>query len=553
MKFTFYTLCLFFQVAPLLVGFSQNVEVIRTALKDELKRSMDGLEHPEYDKPFYISYQVDDYVSTSISANLGGIITSFSNGQRTVNGRVIVGSYDFNDESFASQNIEPYYGPDDARLPLENDYDALRRTLWSITDKIYKTAGEIYQSHKKELKNKEKPIEEIPHLKFSKEKPIQQTLTLPNNSFSREDLEIKMSEISGYFLKYPEIEVSGVNLNIYNGNNYFVSSEGSDYVEAKLFSTLNITAAAQDVTGNYVYSQKSYYAENAFASFDSLDFEKEILMMNQEVESLAVASKFDESYEGPVLFLEDAVPTLFESMLYQFVPSPPDQNGLNEFGADYGYDNSMETRLGKIDFPEALSVRLTPSLKSYEGKRLYGSYNLDREGVVPDEEIVLIESGKVNDLMVSRNYVSDELTANGTGSGPGVVHIEYADTKKDLSALKRMMIKELKKRKMEYGIIVKKLSNMQALGIYKFTVDGEEQLFKWARVSDFDQKSFRKIMSVVDQKVVKNMASMSGVTSYIIPEAILIDDVEIEAIRMPSAKQQEPLVPSPLSTLVGQN
>lgn len=533
--------------------FAQEIDNLPKALRDELDRNIDELYHPEFDRPFYISYQVDDYKNTSIAASLGGILNANVNRQRSVNGRVLVGGYDFNDESFASQNIEPYYGPDDTKLPLEDDYLGIRRSLWDITDKIYKTAGEIFEAHKKALESKGETIDETPHLKFSKETLVQQSFSSKRDYVSKTLLENKMREFSGLFLNYPEIEISGINLNLYEGDSYFVSSEGSNYAERNTLTSLFITAAGKDDEGNYVYSQSNYVFNEPKELFSAVDFNTEVELLSKELNEMQSAPKFDESYEGPVLFMADAIPSLFNNILYQFTPDASEPDALNDYNVDYGYSNSFASRLGKQDFQEELSIKLTPSLENYNGEKLLGAYKIDREGMTPKDEIVLVKEGVINELMVGRNYKSDEMLPTGTGSGLGVVHIDFEETKKKEAALKQMLIKEVKKRKLDYGLIIRKMNGSQQFNVYRVKSDGEEELYKWARLSSFDKKSLRKIMAVTESKVVINMPSQNGVTSYITPFAMLINDVDVEPVRMPMMKQDDPLVPSPLSLIKSQD
>ena len=60
------------------VGVAQHAEedIILRAMKDELNRNMKELRHPEYDKPFFIMYGVQDQKVHSVAGSLGSIIHS---------------------------------------------------------------------------------------------------------------------------------------------------------------------------------------------------------------------------------------------------------------------------------------------------------------------------------------------------------------------------------------------------------------------------------------------------------------------------------------------
>ena len=62
------------------------------AMKDELERSR-TLQFSGLDKPYYIEYTVENQLSFSVSASLGGILSRSSNHIRIPRTRVRVGDY----------------------------------------------------------------------------------------------------------------------------------------------------------------------------------------------------------------------------------------------------------------------------------------------------------------------------------------------------------------------------------------------------------------------------------------------------------------------------
>src|SRR5688500_17283590 len=75
-------------------------DFILRAMKDELTRSVTELKLPGQGKPFFIMYGISNQRSYSISGTLGAIIQSDEEPYRektTV--RILVGDYEFNDES----------------------------------------------------------------------------------------------------------------------------------------------------------------------------------------------------------------------------------------------------------------------------------------------------------------------------------------------------------------------------------------------------------------------------------------------------------------------
>jgi hypothetical protein len=81
--------------------------------------------------PFFISYSCDLSEATAISASLGSIYYSSSYPYGATGVRVMVGNYDFNDESFnATNNDYSYNCYNQPQVPIKEDYWGLRIIFW---------------------------------------------------------------------------------------------------------------------------------------------------------------------------------------------------------------------------------------------------------------------------------------------------------------------------------------------------------------------------------------------------------------------------------------
>ncbi|UII32306.1 metallopeptidase TldD-related protein [Fulvivirga ulvae] len=524
---------------------AQQIDTIKQAMKDELTRSINELSHAEYEKPFYIGYTIEDTQRITIQASLGGILNSNKEHYRSLNTRVLVGDYDFNDESLQQSTVEPYYTLADMNIPVENDYYGIRRSLWSVTDKVYKTAGEVFEEHKKNRTKEEGKSEKTPLLKFYKHEPVRIHSTSTVEPIDKELLENEMRKISSLFLDYPDMSVSNVVFNGAKGATYFMNTEGSDvYMETNIASLI-ISAAFQNEDGSYVFDQYRYINEDASKIFKETDFRKEVADIYKDLSAQKSAKQFEDSYEGPVIFIDDAVPHLFGHIINQFRPEPP---GSEDDGYNFVPQFSLESKLNKKIFSESLSITLTPSMTMYNDQPLPGSYLIDDEGVVPHEKIVLVEDGIVNNLMVGRNYYKKDLTPNGTGSGPGVVHINISQKEKNLKSLKKKMLKIAEKEGLKYGLMISKINNEQ-LKVYKIHKDGREELYRGAFIRDIDKKTLRKIEGAVGEGEIHNFMGSPGSATYISPKAVLISDVEVDPSHQSQFKMDPPLVESPLKAI----
>src|SRR5688572_13836408 len=86
-----------------MTGWTQektNEDVILRAMQDELTRNMNELRLPGYDKPFFIMYGIQDQKTYTLAGTLGSIVQSTEKPVRFKSTtRVLVGDYEFNDES----------------------------------------------------------------------------------------------------------------------------------------------------------------------------------------------------------------------------------------------------------------------------------------------------------------------------------------------------------------------------------------------------------------------------------------------------------------------
>ncbi|HDY87357.1 MAG TPA: hypothetical protein ENH82_04475, partial [bacterium] len=104
-------------------------DIIQRAIKDEMERNISRLELEDMERPFFISYNIYDVKTFEVNSSLGAIINSNRIHNRNYNVRVIVGDYSLNDENFrdSGYSYRSSMLQGSSRLPLEDDYDGIRR------------------------------------------------------------------------------------------------------------------------------------------------------------------------------------------------------------------------------------------------------------------------------------------------------------------------------------------------------------------------------------------------------------------------------------------
>src|ERR1700738_2101650 len=90
--------------------------------------------------PYYIEYEVEDTLSSRTIARFGAFLENSTDHSRTLRVDVRVGDYSFDNSRFFLQGrgpdggVVPISGDGRAVAPLDDDYDALRRQMWLVTD-----------------------------------------------------------------------------------------------------------------------------------------------------------------------------------------------------------------------------------------------------------------------------------------------------------------------------------------------------------------------------------------------------------------------------------
>jgi hypothetical protein len=527
-------------------------DFILRAMKDELTRSVTDLKLPGQGKPFFIMYGVSNLRSYSVSGTLGAIIHSDEEPYRektTV--RILVGDYEFNDESLEDDlNSSPTLR--ELALPIDSDYAGIRRSFWSTTDNVYRNAAKHFASHQETVAEMKKSIDDIPHRKFGRVPPSRIIADSVAFSFDRKGWEQKVKNLSSLFLDKPSIVNSAVMIQCVQGYQYLANTEGTMVRVPEQFVMFMAMARMKNDVDEFVSRQVFHVATRSEDLPLEQQLETEIKQMILNMENAEKAEKFDEDYSGPVLLMGDAVSNILTgSLLSQREGIMASDNVQRLKGYQYSDSESvLDMKIGKTITSIDMTVKAKPKLKSYNGVSLMGSYEIDNEGVVPPDELTIIEKGVLKTLLNNRTITHPSQTANGFASGPGVLEITFAskDTEK---TLKEKLIKKAKEEGLDYAIIVREAGEAGSFApqtVYKVSVaDGSETLVRNARLGVSNLKALKKVMGASADYVVDNRSSlrMEQPLSVITPRCLLIEELDVNSFRTPSLKQDE-YVPSPL-------
>ena len=508
-------------------------DVVLKAMRDELARSMKKLQLETLQKPYFIAYRSVDMANCVVNASFGALVLSACEPpsgagfrSRSMNVEVRVGDYVRDNTNFFSPlglggvlRLNNGLVP----VPLEDNYDELRRQLWLATDSAYKNALDIYAKKKAALENRTR-TDDAPD--FSNEQPFTFEDSAPAANWNPAEAEALVKTLSAVFREAPGIDNSQVRLTANTWFTRYVNSEGTSFLRGATFASLAIGADTQAVDGIPLSDVEVMHAR----SFHDLPPRDEILKriraLESRLENLRKAPLL-ERYTGPVLFEGQAAGELMMQSLGSALVGVPrvvvdDLRFERAFNANGGFADKIGARV----LPDFMSVTDEPAARERQGTPLFGGYPVDDDGVKAGRTL-LVDKGILKTLLHSRALIPDTTQSTGNHRGTGVMPSNlFFTTDKRLPAeeLKAELLRRAKQRGKEYGVVVRRMGNptlaltlgrtrtIIATGgsgpgsidveplveAYKVFPDGHEELVRNLSVNGLTLGAFKDILAVSD-------------------------------------------------------
>lgn len=555
---------------------AQN-DAVLDAMKAELKRSM-TLSLNQLDKPYFLSYIVDDEHTWSASASFGGLISSNTSDFRVPRLRLRVGDYKFDNSNWTGANAPgPRYNL--RSFPIEDENPlVLRQYLWLATDSAFKGSLQSIARKRAALRNVT-VSDELPDLA-----PVMPFVSIEDYhpvKFDAKSWEERTRRISAVFNEFPNLRNSDVAYSAVDSLHRFVSNEGSSERVQESMGTVEIQASAQASDGMIVRDLDVFYTRDPQQMFPEQELTRAAHTLAEQVLKIAVAPLGDE-YTGPVLFEGEASAQLMAEILgrnLHISRKPVAAPGA----AAQANSTELEGRRGVRIMPEIFDVMDDPTAPGF------GHEEVDDEGV-PDKPLSLVEKGVLKDFLRTRQPVRGYDDSNGharlTGSYgaevplPTNLIIKARETS-TISDLKKKLIDLIDQRGLPYGMIVRKMDFPSSasidearriisagsasgssrpvslpLYVYRLYPDGREELVRGERFKGINARSLKDILAAGDDSVTFNyldngapfalLGYGSGAAQVsVVAPSLLIDDLEMAKIddEMPKL----PLVPAPLT------
>lgn len=519
---------------------------VMNSIKTEVNRNKEELHIGQMAPPYFIDYRMNQLNTLNIKATLGSLIfsreTPYCSGMATVQ----TGDYQQNNQNVI-MSFDQLYGFNDGPTStvFGTDDQAIRTHIWRTLDEKYKKATEQLGNKQSALAQMEIPEDEKNIPDFEQCPASEHIYPITPLKFDRKKMEAYITEASEVFKDYKELVESNVRLYAGTADVRYYNTEGTVCHYPNNLIALFIYTKAQSADGQEIGRTRCL----PYDSFDDLPKLEELQSMcRQEGELMRkklTASMIKETYVGPVLFEGEAIADIIDKLMIdpntgvlakrkpvalpdikRYYSNHPSLNG-----------NELEALQNKKVISRDLTLTSLSGTPEYNGRRLFGYYPVDAQGVAPDKELVLIQEGVLKNILTTRTPTKVFRKSNGharvsiDGQGvftlPGVLRLSSKETISS-QELKRKLIDAAKEEDYDYAYIVRKVDGDSPTELYRINVkDGSEEMIRGAIIKDMLLRAFKRVSGVSAEENIYNRLRQDVKSTYIVPAAILFDEVDI--------------------------
>jgi TldD protein len=527
--------------APAQQPSAAKSDPILSAMQEELNRSRSQLKMENVPAPYYIEYRVTDVEQYQAEAAFGALREDQYVHTRVI--RVVVRVGDYKQDS--------YYGPGVgvATLgPIDDNPTALRWQLWSATDTAYKIASESLAAKQAQMRQytADQPFDD-----FSHEPALVSIEPLARLDYDPKPWRNALEKASAQFRGDMKLESLTATARFRNSNQYFCNTEGTITRHGYAVYYLSEDGVTQAADGMRL-ERGPYFVAASIKELPAPDeFVTDTAKMIDTLKALRDAPIVDEDYRGPVLFSSDAASDVFDGMVGANVLGKRPKPG--ESARTVGdYASNYKSRV----LPAFVSIEDDPTLKTFGGKTLVGSYDADDEGVRA-QKVVVVEDGQLVNYLLGREPIRDFPESNGHGraaagqsAAPTVANL-IVRSKQTLSPeeLKAKLIDLCRQENRPFCYYVDTLggSNYEPRLLYRVYVsDGRQELVRGAEFDELDTRALRNNLVALGNDPLVNNREGTAPTTVIAP-SILFDDLEVKRTDAKNAKLPEYPPPDPVA------
>jgi hypothetical protein len=524
-----------------------GADAVYDAMQAELARSM-TLSLQQLEKPYFVSYAIDDGMAWTASAVQGGLVNTRASHFRTPAVQVRVGDYEF-DNTNAGPGRGRGASYDLSGFPLDDDPLVIRQYLWLETDSAYK--GAVQAIARKRASRRSVNVTE-PLADFAKAKPFTLSEDRPLISFDNKTWNERIRRVSAIFGQFSNLRDSAVTYSVIDGVHRYVNSEGTRVRQMQTEIRVQLAANIQAPDGMVLRDTESFYKHDVNQMPSEEELSQTVRTIADQLTKLA-AAPMGEDYAGPILFEGTASSQLMAELLgrnLHVARAPAGGFGRGGRGGPArGGATELQGRRGVRIMPDMFTVVDDPTLPGY------GHNEVDNEGV-PSLPVTLVEKGVLKDFLRTRLPVLGFDESNGRamrGNSPAPTNLVITTAEKStLAGMKQKMLDLCKQRSLKYGVVIRKLDFPTGgsgglappLYVYRLYVDGHEEMIRGVRLRSVDARSLKDILLAGDDMTTLDYVEGGSADVSVRAPSVLIDDLELEKVNDTLPKL--PSAPSPL-------
>ncbi len=555
-----------FALKPQAILAEEANQLLFDVLRDELDRNMKNLVMEDLERPYYLSYTIDDFQQLEVSATLGQLLDSRLQRGRYLTTDLRVGDWSLDNSNFVSGFSG--FGPSYTSLPVDDDYDAIRNKIYLQTDRVYKDAVENLSKKRAYLQNRVINDRPADHLQFPPNTYIDQVEAFDIDPGFFEELARDMTSV---FLDYPEIIESQLRVTASVVNQYLLNSTGTKTLVGDRIYGFQLSMQGRSEDGQELSNEDRIVA----GELSQLPGRDQLIAWAREnAEKMSAIIKGDtlEDYIGPVLFVDDAVGEFFRQLFAKHVSNMP--SPLFESDRFGGSGSAFDNKLRRRVLPSSFNVYNDPTLGKFKDQPLIGSYAVDDVGVKA-RRTQLVKEGKLINFLIgdAPTKKMKESTASARGAVGGGISAKPANLifesseKSSLEHMKKSLLELAKDIDLDYGLVITRLRDLNSptasfggmggrgggeeltvpFEAYKLYADGRMVPVRGLQFNDVSVRIMRDILEVGDQPYLYNY--LIG-NDYELPATIIAPPILVEEMELKHAEQKvkkPPVLPSPLA------
>lgn len=482
-------LCVFLAGTFCLAGRAQQGDPMLHLLKDELRVEREELQKSS-DKPYFMSYRVEDAYLVDITSAFGSTMSADSSHTRSFVPQIRLGDMRLDNFKYATQGGTASGKRDKEYvqlLPLDcSSPDAVRSAIWKETLRRYNIAQSRYKLYKARaltsVANEDTTgcFSPAPKEVYYEAPAGAGAYQIGVGKWTE-----RLNRVSAAFRSFPQLTEGEASMSYSVKREWIVNTDGTEVVQNRIVARIILSALLNTSDGMQLPLNKSYLAYQ----LDSLPSDevmiadvKDMITRLRALQQAPVANP----YTGPAILSGAASGVFFHEIFGHRLEG----HRLKEGG------ETFKNMVGKRILPAAFNVVSDPTLTRYAGSDLNGYYRYDSEGVRA-RRVVNVDKGVLKSFLTSRVPLEGFPVSNGHGraampndavSRQSNLIVETAKPYTD-SQLRAMLRAEARKQGKEYGYFFKTVTsgftltgeggslnsfNVTPLEVYRVYVDGRK-------------------------------------------------------------------------------